>query len=435
MNDWKTIYLEKQVSAEQALKTVKKGHVVIMSAYCGEPQTLVEELIHQKNRLRGLELYVNIVGSPALYSQKENFSYFRIRTFLSSPKLKEAMLSGNCDYIPLNVFEIPKKIDSMKIDIALIQVSPPNDQGYVSLGISIDYVKSLVKNARYVIAEVNDRMPETSGDTLLSIAEIDCFVKSSRPLLSIPQNEAGDVEREIGEYVATLISDGATLQWGIGNIPNSILHSLKNKKDLGVHSGSISDPIIELMESGVINNRKKAIKRHKVICTALTGSEKLYDYANNNPLIEMQSVEFTHNVSIIGQLENFHAINSAFEIDITGQVNAESLKDVPIAGVGGQMDFIRGSKLSKGGKSIIALPSTASGGTISRVKLSISAVTSLKSEVDYIVTEYGVANLFGKTMKERAKELIAIAHPKFREELAEAIQYGTKDNRENGGIL
>ena len=422
MKDWEMTYHEKQMNITQAINKVEKNHVAVLSAYCSEPQTVVEELVRQKSRLRGLELYVNIVGSPTLYSQKDNFRYFRIRTFLSNPKLKEAMLYGDCDYIPLNVSEIPKKIDSMKIDVVFIQVSPPDDQGHLSLGISVDYIKSLVKNAEYVIAEVNDRMPRTHGDTKLTIEEIDCFVKTSRSLLSIPESGSSDIEKKIGENVATLIPDGATLQWGIGNIPNSILHSLKNKKDLGVHSGSISDPVIDLIESGVINNRKKSIKQHKIICTSLIGTEKLYDYANNNPLVEMHSVEFTHNGSIISQIEDFHSINSALEIDITGQINAESLKGVTIAGVGGQMDFIRGAKGSKGGKAIIALPSTAAGGTISRIKLSVSGVTSLKSEVDYIVTEYGIAELFGKTMKERAQEIIAIAHPKFREELSDEVQ-------------
>ena len=435
MKDWKTAYREKQMDIAQAINKVDKNHVVVLSAYCSEPQTLVEELIRQKSRLRGLELYVNLVGSPALYSQKDNFPYFCIRTFLSNPKLKEAILYGDCDYIPINVSEIPKKIERMEIDIAFIQVAPPDNEGFFNLGISVDYVKSLVENAKYVIAEVNDCMPRTQGDTNLTIDEIDSFVKSSRSLLTIPESGFSDIEKKIGENVATLIPDGATLQWGIGSIPNGILHSLKNKKDLGVHSGSISDPVIELIESGVINNSRKIVKQNKIVCTSLIGTEKLYEYANNNPVIEMHSVEFTHNSKIIGQIENFHSINSALEIDITGQINAESLKGVTIAGVGGQMDFIRGAKGSNGGKAIIALPSTAAGGTISRVKFSVSGVTSLKSEVDYIVTEYGIAELFGKSMKERGKEIIAIAHPKFREELAERLQHEITNNSDGGGVL
>lgn len=374
-------------------------------------------LIKQRERLRGTTLYVNVSGSPLLYGQQKYFEYFNIRAFLSSVGLMNVVNKGNFDYIPINVSDIPQYFQEEKIDVALVQVTPPDAEGKVSLGISVDVTKELIKRANLVIAEVNDNLPVTEGDSKVDAHFIDFFVKSTNPLLEIKERELTDIDKQIGKNVATLIPNGATLQWGIGNIPNSVLHALKDKKDLGVHSGSITEPIIPLIQSGVITNEKKSFGRGKVLCTVLLGTKKLYDYANKNPLIHVVEAKTTHNIVNISKIDHFHAINSAIEVDLFGQVNAESIQGKTIAGVGGQMDFIKGAKLSKGGKSIIALSSTTSKGDRSKIQYSIDRVSSLKTEVDYIVTEYGIATLKHKSLRERAESLISIAHPSFREQL------------------
>ncbi|WP_284035536.1 acetyl-CoA hydrolase/transferase C-terminal domain-containing protein [Neobacillus sp. 114] len=417
MKDWELLYNSRICSVQEAIKCIQPYQNLFLAAYCSEPQTVVEELVRQRERLKGTTLNVNVAGSPLLYAQEESLPYFRIRTSLSSPGLKKAMRTGDCDYVPMNLSEIPKFIRESEVDVALIQVSPPNKEGYCNLGISVEAIHSLVEKAKFVIAEMNEQMPITYGETWISVNQIDCFVPSSRPLLTIPEGKLSSVEKKIGENVASLIPDGATIQWGIGNIPNSVLYSLMDKKDLGVHSGSITDPVIDLIDSGVITNRKKTVKPNKMVCTLLLGTEKLNQYVDNNPMFELHPVEFTHSGAIISQIDNFHSINSALEVDLAGQVNAESINNHTIAGVGGQMDFIRGAQYSKGGKAIIAFPSTTKDGTKSRIKATVEKVTSVKSEVQFIVTEYGVARLFGKSLKERAQELISIAHPDFREEL------------------
>ncbi|WP_249595851.1 acetyl-CoA hydrolase/transferase family protein [Peribacillus frigoritolerans] len=415
---WGTIYSSRQASAEQAISTIQSFQKVFLAPFCNEPQTLVEELVRQKDRFKDVFLYNMVIGSPCIYADPACHSHFKIRTFLGSPLLKKAFQNHSCDYLPVNLSEIPCWIGQEKIDVALIQVSPPNDAGYCNLGISVDVVQTLVKEATYVIAEVNSQMPFTNGETILHVSEIDQFVPSDRPLLSIPRGEPNDEEMAIGTLVSELIPDFATIQVGVGKIADSILLSLKSKKDIGVHSGSITDAVVELMELGVITNKYKEINQYNTVCTTLTGTKALYNYSHLNESIELFSTEYTHNAVIISKISNFHSINSALEVDIFGQINAEQVGDFPMAGVGGQMDFIRGARLSKGGKAIIALPSTAKKGTQSRIKTKIPYVTSLKSEIDYVVTEFGVASLFGKSLSERASELIKIAHPNFREQLS-----------------
>lgn len=417
MNDWKDFYQSRTVDVHEAIEKINSNENVFLAAYCNEPQTLVEELIKQKERLEGSTLHVNVAGSPLLYAKEENLPFFRIRTMLSTFGLRKAIEKGHCDYIPINLSEIPKMIKQSDVDVALIQVSPPNEKGYCSLGISVEAVHTLIEKARYIVAEVNDQMPVTYGETMIHVEKIDRFVLSSRPLLEIPEGRLSEVEKKIGENVAELIPDGATIQWGIGNIPNSVLYSLMDKRDIGVHSGSITDPVIDLIEKGVITNERKRVLPNKIVCTTLLGTEKLFRYVHNNPMIELHPVDFTHHGNVIGQIDNFYAINSALDVDLSGQVNAESLNGLTVAGVGGQMDFIRGAQNSDGGKSIIALPSTTKDEKKTRIKTAVEKVTSLKSEVDYVVTEYGVASLFGKSLNERAKELISIAHPNFREDL------------------
>lgn len=421
MNDWLTLYREKKVSLETAVATIQSEHNIFLAPFCNEPQTLVSELIQQRERLKGATLYNVIVGSPSLYAVSDNYKYFKIRSFLSSSKLKKAFLEGDCDYIPLNLSEIPEWISHGKMDVAMIQVTPPNKAGFCNLGISVDVVPSLVKHATVVIAEVNEDLPWTNGETQIHVSNIDYFVESKQPLLSIPNEKPNDTELKIGHYVAELIPDYATIQLGVGKVANSIMLALKDKRGLGIHSGSIIDAVIDLIEMGVITNERKEIDTYQTVCTALTGSDKLYRYCHENEGIQLLPADYTHNAAVISKISNFYAINSSLEVDIFGQINAEQVSSYPVAGVGGQMDFIQGAKLSQGGKSIIALPSTAKQGLESRIKAKIPYVTSVKSDIDYVVTEYGIASLHGKSLKERAKQLIAIAHPDFREELSESL--------------
>ncbi|MEH7342415.1 acetyl-CoA hydrolase/transferase C-terminal domain-containing protein [Bacillus sp. JJ1532] len=423
-NDWKSHYQNRLSSAGESILSIQSFQKVFLAPFCNEPQTLVEEIVHQKSRLQDVTLYNIVVGSKCHYADEDSSASFNVRTFLASPLLKSSFSQGRSDYIPVNLSEIPRWIEENPIDVALIQISPPNENGYCNLGLSVDVVQALIKNAKYVIAEVNSQLPITFGNTFVHVLNIDRFVPSSRPLLSIPSSKSTDVEKAIGEFVAELIPNYSTIQVGIGSVSDSILRSLRIKKGLGVHSGSITDPIMELMKLGVVTNEKKAINKYKTVCTTLTGTEKLYQFAHQNPSIELYPTDYTHNPSVLAQLEKFHSINSALEVDLYGQINAEQVGPYPVAGVGGQMDFIKGSRLSAGGKAIIALPSTAKKGKYSRIKVSVPYVTSIKSEIDYVVTEYGVASLFGKSLKERSKELLRIAHPDFREELS----YGFEKN-------
>ncbi len=422
LSKWKTIYQTRQTSKEEAISTIQSSQKVFLAPFCNEPQTLVEELVRQKDRLQDVFLYNAVIGSPCIYADPTCHSHFKIRTFLSSSHFKSAFLNNTCDYLPVNLSEIPYWINQEKIDVALIQVSPPNDEGYCNLGLSVDVVQTLIKKATVVIAQVNNQLPNTYGDTLVHVSEINQFVISNRSLLTIPSGKPSEEELTIGRYVAELIPDYATIQVGLGKIADSVLLSLKSKKGLGIHSGSITDPVMELIDLGVVTNERKEINPYKTVCATLTGTEKLYKYTHQNSDIELYPSDYTHNAAVIAKISHFHSINSALEVDIYGQINAEQVGNYPVAGVGGQMDFIHGARLSQGGKAIIALPSTAKKGTQSRIKIKVPYVTSLKSEIDYVVTEYGVASLFGKSLSERAKALIDIAHPNFRKDLTSEFE-------------
>ena len=422
MNKFVDMYQTKKKSASDAIALIQSRQKVFIAPFCNEPQTLVEELVRQSGRLEDVYLYNMPIGSACLYAGSDHLHSFKIRTFLSTPLFKPSYSTGDCDYIPINLSEIPRWIAEHQIDVALIQVSPPDEHGFCNLGISVDVVQSLIKYAVCVIAEVNNQMPWSEGNTLVHLSNIDYVVPSTRPMLEIKRKEPTEVERAIGRHVASLVPDYSVIQVGVGSVSDSILQALHGKKGIGIHSGSITDPVIELIEQGVITNEAKEINRHITICTTLTGTEKLYRYANRNYAIELHPSDYTHNPAVISKLSRFHSINSALEVDLFGQVNAEQVGKYPVAGVGGQMDFIHGARLSEGGKAIIALPSTAKNGTESRIKAEIPFVTSLKSEIDYIVTEYGVAELFGKSLKERAQALLLIAHPDFREQLRVSIE-------------
>jgi 4-hydroxybutyrate CoA-transferase len=415
--NWKNYFESRKMTAEQAISSIQPNQSILIAPLSNEPQTLVEQLIEQKHRINSASIYTMVQGSQCRFGSKECLPFFKIRTFLSSPLLKTAFKDGDCDYIPINMSKIPEWLKTREIDTVLIQLSPPNEKGFCSIGVSVDFTRTAIEKGKNIIAEVNNEVPWTYGGTTIHVTEVDAFVTTSRPVIEMLPKPISEVERKIGENVAEVIPDRSTIQIGVGGIADSVLSHLRNKKDLGIHTGTFSDAIIPLIEKGVITNQYKNLNKGKVIATNIFGSKQLYDYIDNNPLFELYPVDYTHGISTLAKLDSFYSINSALEVDLTGQVNAERYGDYTVAGVGGQMDFIKGSQASFGGRSVIALPSTAKNNTISRITAKTANVTSLKSEIDYVVTEYGIAQLYGKSLKERIEELISVAHPDFRDQL------------------
>jgi len=359
---------------------------------------------------------------PAYCAPRYKNNFRHITTFVCGPT-RPAVEDGRADYIPAYFSTLPKLMaTTIKPDVTILQLSPPDENGYCSMGTSCDYGPAALKNADRVIGLVNDQMIRTFGDTMVHVGQLDAIVETSRPIDALPPPNIGPVEKEIGRHCSTLIRDRDTLQLGIGAIPDAVLFFLKDKKDLGIHSEMISDGVAELSRLGVITNRFKTIDPGKTIATFLMGTSKLYEYADNNPDLVMRTVEYTNDPNVIGQLDNMVSINSCIQVDLTGQVVSESIGPNQYSGVGGQVDFVRGTALSKGGRSIIAMSSTAAKGTVSRIVAQLdpgAKITTSRNDVDYIVTEYGIARLKGYSERHRARSLIEIAHPDFRPGLRE----------------
>jgi acyl-CoA hydrolase len=358
----------------------------------------------------------------AEYTRPEYQGHFRHNGLFIGGNVREAVGAGRADYTPICLSEIEKLFWSgeMPLDVAFIQTSPPDEYGYLSLGTGIDCTLSAAQCARYVIAEVNAQMPRTLGDTFLHISKVSAIVETSRPLLELMPAPPSEEQHRIAQNVAPLIPDGATLQLGIGGIPNAILEALYDRQHLGIHSEMCPDGIVPLIEAGVITGERKTLHRGKVVAGFALGTRRIFDFIDNNPVFEFHPTQYTNDPFVISQNERMIAVNSAIQVDLTGQVCADSIGTSPYSGVGGQLDFIRGAARSKGGKPIIALPSTARHGTVSRIVPVLdpgSGVVTTRADVHYVVTEYGVAYLFGKNLRQRAEALIAIADPKFRDEL------------------
>lgn len=349
----------------------------------------------------------------------------KVRPFVNfmDRQARRAYADGLVDFYPCHFHEVPSLFEKgfYKPDVTLLQLAPPDAEGYCSYGLSCDYTKPAAEMAKVVVAEINPQMPRVGGrKNAIHISKIDHIIEVDHPIVAVPPASIGELEKKIGENVASLIGDGATLQLGIGAIPDAVLSYLTDRKNLGIHTELLSDGVMKLIELGVVNNSKKELHTGKVVATFITGSQDFYHFLNDNPDVELYPVSHTNKPDIIGSMSNFVAINSAIEVDLFGQANAESIGPRLFSGSGGQVDFLRGTKLSYGGFSVLALPSTASGGKVSRIVPRITQgalVTTPRNDVDYIVTEYGIARLRGKTMSERAKALIAIAHPSYREEL------------------
>lgn len=424
MADWRTLYAARRTTADEAIaRAVQPGQRLLLHGGCAEPQALVEALVRQRDRYRDVRLVTQVFGSPALYAQPEMWPHLRLETFMCSGNTREAVRSGHADYIPANLSEIPGLFTSgrLPVDVALIQVSPPDEHGYCSLGLMVDFTKVGVEQAKVCIAQVNRQMPRAFGDCFVPVARLDYVVEDDRPLLTVPPTPLGPVEQAIGAHIAALIDDGDTIQFGIGSIPDAVLRALLGKRDLGIHSGLLSDSLVDLVEAGVVTGRRKAVMPGKIVSTAAMGTPRLYSFMHDNPLVAMMPSDFTHHIAVLMRLDNFVSINSALQVDLSGQVNAETIGALQIAGTGGGADFVRGAAAARNGRSIIALPSRAGGGKHSRIVAQLdagAAVTAPRSDVHYVVTEHGVADLRGKTRRERAQALLAIAHPEFREGLS-----------------
>ncbi|MGH9793594.1 MAG: acetyl-CoA hydrolase/transferase family protein [Candidatus Acidiferrales bacterium] len=422
--NWTDEYRNKVMSATEALRAVQSGMRVYIHPGCAEPEVLVEALIARAPHMRDVEIVHLLALGRAGYVAPEMAGHFRHNAMFIGANVREAVNDGRADYTPIYLSEIESLFESrqMPIDVALIQVSPPDDHGFCSFGVGIDTTLTAAKMARAVIAQVNPFMPRTYGDSFIHLSEIDAIVEASQPLCELPREEITDLHRAIARNVSTLIEDGATLQLGIGGIPDAVLLELRDRKDLGVHTEMLSHNAIPLIESGAINGSRKTLHPRKIILSFVLGTRELFDYVHNNPAFEFHPCAYTNNPFIISQNENMIAVNSTLQVDITGQVCSDSIGQYLYSGFGGQVDFIRGARHSKGGKPIIAMPATAKNSSVSRIVPLLtpgSGVVASRGSIHYVVTEFGIAYLHGKSIRERAEALIEIAHPSFRRELYE----------------
>jgi acyl-CoA hydrolase len=422
--NWREEYRNKCVDAAEALKAVRSGDRVWVHSNCATPSTLVNALVARAGELRNVEIvHIKTMGD-AEYTRPEYAGIFRHRAMFMGENVREAVVAGRADYTPIFLSDIEGLFSSgnLPLDVVLIQVSPPDDHGYVTLGTTVGCTLNATRCARTVIAEVNEQMPRTHGETAIHVSRISAIVETSHPLLELHPEPFTELHRRVAENVASLIPEGATLQTGIGGIPDAVLACLGDKRDLGIHSELVGDGVIDLMESGVINGERKTLHRGKAVISIALGSQRLIDFVHDNPAFEFRPICYTNDPFVVAQNDRMVAINSALQVDLTGQVCADSLGTKPYSGFGGQVDFIRGASRSKGGVPIIALLSTARRGTVSRIAPMLepgSGVVTSRADVHYVVTEHGIAYLHGKTLRERAEALIAIADPRFRDELGD----------------
>ena len=421
---WIDPYRSRLMTPREAVRCVESGMRVYIHPGCAEPEALVEALMERAGHVQGVEVVHLLTLGTSPYSAPEMAPSFRHNALFVGGNVREAVREGRADYTPIFLSEVEALFESgeMPIDVAFIQVSPPDSHGYCSFGVGVDTTLTAAKHAHRVVAQVNAQMPRTYGDSFIHVSELDAIVEVSRPLCEINHNNITDLHRAIGANVSSLIEDGSVLQLGIGGIPDAVLPNLKDRKDLGVHTELISDNAIPLIEAGVINGQRKNFKPRKIILGFVLGTKKLFDFVDENPIFEFHPSAYTNDPFRISQNERMVAINSAIEVDLTGQVCAESIGTWFYSGFGGQLDFIRGAARSKWGKPIIALPATAKNDTVSRIVPQLAhgaGVLTGRADVHYVVTEFGVAYLHGKTIRHRAEALIQIAHPKFRNELYE----------------
>jgi 4-hydroxybutyrate CoA-transferase len=419
---WREEYQRKRRTAVDAVKAIRSGDRVWVQPSCGTPKPLIDALVARAPELIDVELVHMKTLGEAVYTRPEYQGHFRHRGLFLGDNVREAVAAGRADYTPIFLSEIESLFESgaLPLDAVLMQVSPPDAHGYVSLSTTVDCTLTAIRCAKTVIAEVNDRAPRTHGDTAVHVSQISSFVETSRPLLELLTEAPTQMHLAVARNVASLIPDGATLQPGIGGISEAVLHCLEDKRDLGIHTEMCPDGVVDLMEKGVINGSRKSIHRGKAVAAFVLGTQKLFDYIHENPSFEFRPISYTNDPFVVAQNDRMVAINSALQIDLTGQVCADSIGTRPYSGFGGQIDFIRGAARSRGGVPIIALPSTACGAKVSRIVPVLepgAGVVTSRADVHYVVTEHGIAYLHGKTLRERAESLIAIADPRFRQEL------------------
>jgi 4-hydroxybutyrate CoA-transferase len=410
------------MSAAQALKAVRSGDRVWIQSGCGTPTELVSALVGRAPEVIDVEIVHMMTLGNADYTKPECEGHFRHRGLFLGANVREAVAEGRADYTPIFLSEIEGLFESgaLPLDVVLMQVTPPDAHGFVNLGTTVDCTLTATRYAKVVLAEVNDRVPRTHGDTSIHVSQISAFVETSRPVLELCTEPFTESHLQVARNVASLIPDGATIQTGIGGISAAVLSCLGDKRDLGIHTEMCPDGAIDLIESGVINGQRKSINRGKVVAAFVLGTKRLFDFIHENASFDFRSVSYTNDPFVVAQNDRMVAINSALQVDLTGQVCADSIGTKPYSGFGGQLDFIRGAARSRGGVPIIALPSTAIHGTVSRIVPVLdpgAGVVTSRADVHYVVTEHGIAYLHGKTLRERAEALIAIADPRFQAEL------------------
>ncbi|MCP4297635.1 MAG: GNAT family N-acetyltransferase [Proteobacteria bacterium] len=410
---------------------IKNGYRLFFGSGAACPQVLINQFLESVHKFYDLELVHILTLGDACWTDPKYKPYFRVNAFFLGKGSRDAVQSADADYTPCFLSEIPALFNEklVPIDVAFIQVSPPDQQGYCSLGVSVDVVMAAAKSAKFVVAQINDQMPKTFGNCYIHKDDIDAYIEVSESLIEVPTAKLDQVSLQIGKYASLLIDDGATLQMGIGKIPDAVLYNLGDHQNLGVHTEMFTDGLLELYKNGNINNNCKGIHEGKTITSFCFGTKKLYDFVDNNPHVEFHPTEYVNNPVVIAQNRKMISINSAIEVDLTGQVVSDSVGDRFYSGIGGQVDFIRGAGMSVGGRPIIALPSTAKDGTISRICPVIrsgAGIVTSRGDVHYVVTEYGIATLRGRSIRERVMELIQVAHPKFRDELMDAVKKSYK---------
>lgn len=420
--NWQELYNKKCVSASEAVAQIQSGDRVVVGHACGSPETLLTAMVAGKEQYTGVELVHMVSMGPSEYCSEENAAHFFHNSLFAGATSRPAVNQGRGIFTPCHFSQIPRLFTDniLPADVTLCMISPPDEHGYCSFGISVDYTKPAAESSRLVIAEVTPHMPRTLGDAFIHVSDIDFIVETNAKPITLPLPKITPTDEAIGGHIAELIKDGDCLQLGIGAVPDSILGFLKDKKDLGVHTEMFSDGVVDLVESGVITCAKKNLHNGKMVATFFMGTERLYKFVHNNPMVMMFPVDYTNNPAVIAQNDNMVSVNSALQVDFNGQVVSDTIGHKQYSGTGGQVDFVRGAAMSKGGRSILAFHSTAAKGKISRVVPRIdpgACVTTARTDVHYIVTEYGVADLRGKSVSERAKALINIAHPGFREDL------------------
>jgi acyl-CoA hydrolase len=411
------------VSPEVAVGGIRSGHRIYVQCAAATPSVLLDALVARAPELEDVGIVHLHVEGPGPHLQPDMARHFRHRALFIGPNARQAINDGRADYVPVFLSDVPRLFDRglLPLDAVFVNASPPDAHGFCSLGTSVEAMHAAIRAATTVIVQLNAAMPRTLGESFIHVDDIDFAVEVDIPPYHYENLDLGDVERRIGEYVADLVPDGATIQLGIGAIPTATALALRDKKDIGVHTEMFTDAVVDLVEAGVVTGKRKERNRGKLVAAFMMGSQRLYDFVHDNPMVEMRSVDFTNDTHVIRSFGRMVAINSAIEVDLTGQVVADSIGHRMYSGVGGQMDFIRGASLATEGRAIIALPATAAGGTSSRIVASLregAGVVTTRAHVRTIVTEFGIAEMWGKSIRERAHDLIAIAHPDFRDELS-----------------